>query len=80
MTAPLPSPRLQVGSLRLEQTFTLGCEASEVPRTRLGMKLVTANSVAVVDDVLDRFDVRKLAAESIDRSLRSVQHWCQEHP
>ena len=71
---------LRVGSLRFEQTFTLRCEASELPRTRLGMKLVTANSVPVVDDVLDRFDVRKLAADSIDRSLRSVQRWCQEHP
>jgi len=71
---------LRVGSLCIEQTFTLHREASELPRTRLGMRLVTTNSVPVVDAVLDRFDVSKIAAESIDRSLQSIQRWCHENP
>ena len=71
---------LKVGSMRFEQTFTLTSESSEPPRTRLGMKLVTTSSVPVVGDVVDRFNVRKMAADHVDRTLRSVQGWCQEHP
>jgi uncharacterized protein YndB with AHSA1/START domain len=71
---------LVVGSLRFEQTFALANESNESPRTRLSMKLVTTNSVPVVGGVFDRFSLRKLAAESIDRSLLSIQNWCHEHP
>ncbi len=44
------------------------------------MKLVTTSSVPVINDVVDRFDVRKLAAERIDETLRSVQQWCHQNP
>lgn len=71
---------LKVGSMRFEQTFTLTSESDEPPRTRLSMKLVTTSSVPVVGDVVDRFSVRKMAAERIDHTLRSVQTWCHEHP
>ncbi len=71
---------LKVGSMRFEQTYPLTNESSEPPRTRLGMKLVTTSSVPVVGDVVDRFSVRKMAAEHLDRTLRSVQGWCHEHP
>lgn len=71
---------LRIGSLRLEQTYTLSVESLDPPRTRLGMKLVTTSSVAVVGDVVDRFSVRKLAAERIDHTLRAVQDWCQMNP
>jgi uncharacterized protein YndB with AHSA1/START domain len=71
---------LKVGSMRFEQTFTLTIESEDPPRTRLGMKLVTTSSVPVVGDVVDRFSVRKLAAERIDRTLRSIQTWCNQHP
>jgi uncharacterized protein YndB with AHSA1/START domain len=71
---------LNVGSLRFEQTYTLSAESLDPPRTRLGMKLVTTSSVPVVGDVVDRFSVRKLAAERIDVTLRSIQDWCHQHP
>ena len=66
--------------MRFEQTFTLTSESRDPPRTRLSMKLVTKSSVPVVGDVIDRFSVRKMAAERLDRTLRSVQSWCHEHP
>lgn len=71
---------LRVGSLRFDQTYTLATESNTPARTRLSMKLVTTSSVPVIDDVIDRFDVRKLAAERIDQTLRSVQQWCHENP
>ena len=71
---------LRTGSMRFEQTFTLTSESRDPPRTRLSMKLVTKSSVPVVGDVIDRFSVRKMAAERLDRTLRSVQSWCHEHP
>jgi uncharacterized protein YndB with AHSA1/START domain len=71
---------LRVGSLQFEQTYTLTQESNDPARTRLAMKLVTTSSIPVVDDVVDRFDVRKLAAERLDETLRSVQQWCHENP
>lgn len=71
---------LKVGSLRFDQTYTLSTESVAPPRTRLGMKLVTTSSVPVMGDVVDRFGVRKLAAERIDHTLRAVQEWCQMRP
>ena len=71
---------LRVGSLRFEQTYTLTQESNDPVRTRLAMKLVTTSSVPVIDDVVDRFDVRRLAAERIDETLRSVQQWCHQNP
>jgi uncharacterized protein YndB with AHSA1/START domain len=71
---------LRVGSLRFEQTYTLTQESNDPVRTRLAMKLVTTSSVPVIDDVVDRFDVRRLAAARIDETLRSVQQWCHQNP
>ena len=74
------SSALRIGSLRLDQTYTLSAESALPARTRLGMKLVTDSSIAVLGDVVDRFSVRKLAAERIDNTLRAVQEWCQLNP
>jgi uncharacterized protein YndB with AHSA1/START domain len=71
---------LRVGSLRFEQTYTLAAESIAPPRTRLGMKLITTSSIPVMGDVVDRFGVRRLAAERIDHNLRAVQEWCQRTP
>ena len=71
---------MTVGSLRIEQTYTLQEEPGDEPRTRLGMKLVTNSSVPVIGEVVNRFDIRRLAAERIDETLRCVQEWCQAHP
>ena len=74
------SSSVRVGSLRFEQTYTLTTESTDPPRTRLAMKLVTTSSVPVVGDVVDRFGVRRLAAERIDQTLRGVQEWCHQNP
>ena len=71
---------LRVGSLHLEQTYTLTTESINPPRTRLGMKLVTTSSVPVMGEVVDRFTMRKMAAERVDVTLRAVQEWCHENP
>ena len=74
------SSTLSVGSLRLEQTYTLSEEQDDPDRTRLGMKIVATSQVAVIGEVIDRFGVRKLAAERIDETLRSIKRWCHENP
>jgi uncharacterized protein YndB with AHSA1/START domain len=74
------SSTLSVASLRYEQTYTLSEEQDDPSRTRLGMKLVATSQVAVIGEVIDRFGVRKLAAERIDETLRSVKLWCQKNP
>jgi len=74
------SSALKVGSMRFEQTYTLTRESEAPVRTRLGMKLVTTSSVPVLGAVVDRFSVRKLAAERIDHNLRSIQQWCNQNP
>jgi uncharacterized protein YndB with AHSA1/START domain len=74
------SSSFSVGSLHFEQTYTLSEEQGDPPRTRLGMKVVAMSQVPVMGDVIDRFGVRKLTAERIDETLRSIKRWCQEHP
>jgi len=71
---------LQIGSLRYEQTFQLGSAADDASRTLLGVKLVASNSVPVIGDVLDRFDVRKFTTEHVDETLRAIQRWCEDNP
>ena len=71
---------LRVGSMRLEQTYTLTDESLEPPRTRFAVKLVSTSSVPVLGDVIDRFSLRSMAAERVDLTLRSVQQWCQQNP
>ena len=71
---------ISVGSMRFEQTYTLHPEAGNPPKTRLGMKLVASNSVAVIGATVDRFEVRRLATDRVDTTLRSIQKWCEnEH-
>ena len=69
---------ISIGSMRYEQTFTLTPEPGAALRTRLGMKVVAANSIAVVGAVVDRFAVRKLTSERIDATLQSLQKWCAQ--
>jgi uncharacterized protein YndB with AHSA1/START domain len=71
---------IRVGSLRYEQTFSLQREPGDPPRTRLSMKTVASNSVPVVGDVVDRFEVRRMTAEHVDETLRSVRAWCEQAP
>jgi uncharacterized protein YndB with AHSA1/START domain len=71
---------LRMGSLRLEQIFTLRSESGRPTTTHLGMKVRARNSVPVMGEVIDRFEVRTIAAEHIDSTLGSIQKWCAEHP
>ena len=80
----VPKERLRsatkMGLFRFDETFTLSQENGLPERTRLQLKLVVANSVPVVGGLLDRFAVRSLAVELVDRKLRSIQKWCENHP
>lgn len=69
---------LSVGSMRYEQTFTLKTEPGPSPRTRLGLRVAAENSIPVVGDVVDRFEVRRLATEHVDTTLRALQKWCED--
>lgn len=79
----IPGQRLKhvlcIGSFELEETYTLAGEGTQ--RTRLSLRLASSsNSVPLVGGELDRFDVRRLASEMVDRNLRSIQKWCENHP
>ena len=80
----VPKKRLRsattMGLFRFDETFTLGHEVGDPERTRLQLKLTAANSLPVVGGMLDRFAVRRLAVELVDRKLRSIQKWCENHP
>jgi hypothetical protein len=71
---------LQIGSMRLEQTFSLHPEPESTTTTRLGMRVVASNSIALVGGTVDRFDVRQMASSHIDETLRALQKWCVDHP
>jgi len=74
---------LSLGSMRFDQTYTLLQEPEDdpdVPRTRLGLKIVASNSVPVIGSIVDRFEVRRLATERIDTTLRAISQWCESSP
>jgi hypothetical protein len=69
---------LTIGSLGYERIFTLQAESAN--QTRLSMRLIASNSIPLVGETVDRFDVREMATAQIDTTLRSVQKWCEENP
>ena len=69
--------------MRFDQTYTLLPERGnngDPLRTRLGLKIIASNSVPVIGAIVDRFEVRRLATERIDTTLRSISRWCEETP
>lgn len=69
---------ITIGSMQFDQTLTLHSEDDEGgPRTRLGMKLVARNSIAVIGEVVPRLDVQKIVIEFVDTTLRQVQKHCE---
>lgn len=68
------------GQLKLDETCTLAAEPGEPERTRLGLRVVSANSVPVVGGLLDRFSLRELVSEHADTRLRAIQKWCENQP
>jgi len=70
--------RISIGSMHFDQTLTLHSEDDETgPRTRLGMKIVAHNSIAVIGEVVPRLDVQKIVIEYVDATLRQVQKHCE---
>lgn len=70
--------RISIGSLSFDQTLTLHREDDETgPQTRVGMKVVARNSIAVIGEIVPRLDVQKLVIEYVDTTLRQVQKYCE---
>jgi hypothetical protein len=70
--------RISIGSMHFDQTFTLHREDDESgPRTRLSMKLMARNQIAVIGEVVQRLDVQKIVIEFVDSTLRQVQKYCE---
>lgn len=72
----VPEKRLRsqvsLGSFRFEQSWSLGDDGG---RTRLGLSIAARNAHPVMGAELDRFDVRRLAAEYVDGKLRGLRAW-----
>jgi hypothetical protein len=80
----IPNERLRtataMGLFRFDETFTLGNDGEDLQRTRLQLKLSAANSLAVVGGLLDRFTIRRVGSELVNRKLHCIQKWCENHP
>lgn len=79
-----PPGRLAVtcsmGSLRYEELFLLAAEAdgrAHNERTRVSLKLSTGNRLQLLGTDLDRFELREMLIGRVDRTLRSLQKWCE---
>ena len=71
---------VSLGLFRFDETYSLCTEPGDPNRTRITLKLVSSNSVPMVGGELDRFSVRRAAAEFVDGKLRSLQKWCEQRP
>jgi hypothetical protein len=70
--------RISIGSMLFDQMLTFHREDDESgPRTRLSMKLVARNQIAVIGEVVQRLDVQKIVIEYVDTTLRQVQKHCE---
>ena len=63
-----------LGLFHFVQTWSL---ADEADATRLGIHLGSGSTIAVVGGTVDRFDVRRLAAEYVDAKLHGLRRWCE---
>ncbi len=63
-----------MGLFRFEQTWSM---VDDEEHTRLGLSIAAENSIPVVGGSVDRFDVRRMAAEYVDTKLRALQKWCE---
>jgi hypothetical protein len=77
----VPGERLHtesaLGLFRFDETYTLGSQSDSTSCTLLNLSLRAENSLPVVGGILDRFAVRRVASEMVDRKLRSIQIWCE---
>ena len=69
---------ISIGSMQFDQTLTLFSKDDETgPHTRLAMKLVARNSIAVIGEFIPRLDVQKIVIEYVDITLRQIQKYCE---
>ena len=68
--------QIAMGLFRFDRIWSM---ADEADRTRLALSLAVENSIATVAGSVDRFDVRRMAAEYVDSKLRALQKWCEGH-
>jgi hypothetical protein len=64
--------QVSLGSFRFEQIWSL---ADDADRTRLGLSIGSASAMPTMGAELDRFDVRRRAAEYVDGKLRGLRGW-----
>jgi uncharacterized protein YndB with AHSA1/START domain len=66
---------VRLASFEFEETYTL----SDLPAdaTRLSLRVIAKNTLPLLSGGLDRFDVRRLAAERVDQTLAQLQRWCE---
>lgn len=70
--------RISIGSMHFDQTITVAEERDESgPRTRLGMKLVASNSIAVIGELVPRLEVQRFVIEYVDTTLRLIRKHCE---
>lgn len=70
--------RFSIGSMRFDQTLAISEERDDGgPRSRLAMKLVAKNSIAVFGEMIPRLEVQRLAIEYVDTTLRLVRKHCE---
>lgn len=74
--------KVAIGTIRFDQTFTLALEQDPADsefgaKTMLGMKVVASNSAPVLGAVVDRFEVRRIAVDRVDATLRAITKWCE---
>ena len=70
--------RISIGSLHFDQVITVHEEwDSSGPHTRLGMKLVAGNSIAVISELVPRLDVQRIVIEYVDTTLRQIRKYCE---
>jgi hypothetical protein len=80
VVSALPDSRLEsdvtLGLFHFRETYLLTDESRT--QTRLSLRIAAPNAMPIVGGVVDRFDVRKMAAERVDERLRRVRDWCEQ--
>ena len=73
--------RITIGSMRFDRTITLRAEHDRSgPRTRVGMKLVASNRLAVIGELVPRIEVQRIVIEHVDTTLRQIRKYCESLP
>lgn len=72
---------ISIGSMHFDQTITVHAEDDgSGPRTRLGLKLLAGNSIAVFGERIPRLEVQRFVIEYVDTTLRQLRKYCEARP